>query len=167
MSEMSLSVRVMCKSSCLYAQCSVTLLDLFLKLCIDKTCVALYCFTRFITLDLLFFLNQFGFLRAICLSVYIHVPECTSRHCKCSNASLWHILQLCTCSMHKFQSSRSQMSCKTTACVVMRPLLVEHVPLFSFIMTESALTAPSSVEEEMCNSFSGSLQFFLPFLESQ
>lgn len=84
MSEMSLRVSVMCKSSCLYAQSSVTLtasilLDLFLKLCIDKMYVTLYRFTRFITLDLLFFLNRFGFLRAICLSVSIHVPECNSR----------------------------------------------------------------------------------------
>lgn len=39
---------------------------------------------------------------------------------------------------------------------MMLPLLVEHVLLYSFIMTKSALTAPSSVEEKMCNSLAQS-----------
>ncbi len=51
---------------------------------IDKACVALYRFMRFITLDFFCFLNRFGFawlwLLACHLSVGIHIPECTCRH---------------------------------------------------------------------------------------
>lgn len=51
---------------------------------IDEACVALYRFTRFITLDSFCFLNRFGFAwlspLACHLSVGIHIPECTSRH---------------------------------------------------------------------------------------